>query len=660
MRCYPVLVFRGKLIVSLILLWAGLLRAEEAEDRVEAPRFELSGGASVVDLLPLRETEVRVDVAGLLAEVVVTQVYANVGTVALEAVYVFPGSTRSAVHGLEMRVGERVTRAQIQRKAEARRTYEAARSAGQTASLLTQRRPNVFEMNLANIQPGEVVEVTLRYSEWLTAEDGELQFVYPTVVGPRYGASGGSVSAEGSGVAFALEARLAPGLAIEGVRSPTHEIGLETRGPAEALARYVGDAYGADDRDFILNVALAGDGVKSGLLLGESGGEKFFMAMLQPPRAGAARERVLREYFFVVDVSGSMRGFPLDTAKLMLVELCAALEAEDRFNLLLFAGSSQVWADRPQPATAENLAAALAFLGDFQGGGSTELLPALEQVYATRREPGYSRSVVVVTDGYVQVEEEAFEMVRHRLDEARVYAVGVGSAVNRHLIDGLARVGGGEPLYAFEPGEARKLAERFAGYVSEPVLTDIAMDFDGFEVYEVEPPALPELHAQRPLVVFGKWRGEAKGRIGVSGRSGASGYAARIDVERDGAMLEGSRALEQLWARERIRRLSDYNSLWQDAGRVEEVTLLGLKHTLLTAYTSFVAVDEVVRPSGGDPVLVTQPTALPKGMGQEFSGTGGLAVPVTPEPEIWGMALCAAAALGWAARRRRAQVGREG
>ncbi|MBU2547244.1 MAG: AgmX/PglI C-terminal domain-containing protein, partial [Proteobacteria bacterium] len=199
-----------------------------------------------------------------------------------------------------------------------------------------------------------------------------------------------------------------------------------------------------------------------------------------------------------------------------------------------------------------------------------------------------------------------------RLGEASLFAFGIGRSVNRHLIEGMARSGQGEPFVVLDQAQAPAMAERFRQYVRSPVLTGIRLTFDGFEAEEVEPPAVPDLFAQRPIVVMGKYKGPARGRITVSGRT-ASGTFEKTMALADGLLSPDNQVLRLLWARHRIMRLSDMNSLAGDDHRIEEVTELGLKYGLMTQYTSFVAVDKVRR-ADGELVTVRQPLPLPSGV----------------------------------------------
>jgi len=194
-----------------------------------------------------------------------------------------------------------------------------------------------------------------------------------------------------------------------------------------------------------------------------------------------------------------------------------------------------------------------------------------------------------------------------------VLAFGIGAAVNRYLIEGIARAGQGEPFIVTEPGEAPAAGERFRRYIESPVLTNVSVSYRGFDAYDIEPEVQPDLFAERPVVLFGKWRGEKRGQIEVTGRTGQGTFTKVFDVRNSTTRPEHA-ALPQLWARSRIARLSDFNFGRNDEESAREVTTLGLTYSLLTAHTSFIAVLEEVRNAGGSASDVNQPLPLPAGV----------------------------------------------
>jgi Ca-activated chloride channel family protein len=359
-----------------------------------------------------------------------------------------------------------------------------------------------------------------------------------------------------------------------------------------------------------------------------------------------------REYIFVVDISGSMHGFPLDTAKAMLRELVGGLKPSDSFNVLLFSGSNRFLAPRSVPATRANIEQAIRTIENFRGGGGTELIPALRRVYAEpKASADIARTIVVVTDGYVTVEREAFELVRRNLSQANLFAFGIGSSVNRHLIEGLARAGMGEPFVILNAGEAPEKATRFRQMIESPVLTSVKARFDGLDVYDVEPKQLPDVLGERPVLVFGKWRGEPNGQVVIEGRKADGPYRTVLPVA--GNVTQDTPALRSLWARHRIASLSDQEALEGGERLRAEITQLGLHYSLLTQYTSFLAVDKVVRNTQvGDTPSVDQPSPMPQGVSNLAVGAE---VPGTPEPATWGAVLVLASVLAMLARRSRRQ-----
>jgi Ca-activated chloride channel family protein len=344
-----------------------------------------------------------------------------------------------------------------------------------------------------------------------------------------------------------------------------------------------------------------------------------------------------------------MSGFPLETAKKLLRELIGGLRASDKFNVLLFSGTSALLAERSLPATPANIALATRFIDDQNGGGGTELLPALEQAFALSKSEGLSRSFLVVTDGYIGEDKGAINLVRAKLSDANVFAFGIGSSVNRYLIEGVAKAGAGEPFVVTEPGQANATAERLRQYVRSPVLTDVKVAYQGFDAYDVEPKAVPDALAERPIVIQGKYRGDAKGFVTLSGLTGKGGFSQRFDVSQLKSRPE-HRALSYLWARSRVATLSDFGFGEPTALAKNEITALGLRYSLLTEYTSFVAVAKKVVNPGGSAANVDQPLPMPDGVSNSAIGSSADGA---DEPELWLLLLLGVLAIGIRATTRR-------
>jgi len=624
------------------------------EDQTGAPYFYVETNDVSVDSFPLKKTSVTADINGMIADIHVVQSYANEGTSPINACYVFPASTKVTVHGMQMQIGNQLVTAKIKEKEEAKEEFEEAKEEGKSASLLSEERPNVFSMNVANIMPGDNVSIDLHYTELITPTDGTYQFVYPTVTGPRYvGPVMDDSGTREEWVAtpylpegtdpkdqYDIRVSLSAAVPITQLTSSSHEIMVQWEENTKALVTLADASDYAGNRDFILDYKMTGQDISTGMMFNKGENENFFMLMVQPPERCNIEDIPPREYIFVLDVSGSMSGYPLDTAKELIKNLVSDLRETDTFNLILFSGASTQMSAQSVPANEENIKKAVQMIDDQEGAGGTELAPALRDAIAIPRKRDVSRSIVVITDGYIYGEKEIFEIIHENIGSTDFFPFGIGRGVNRNLIEGIAKTGQGEPFVVTEKEEAAKTAERFKTYIQSPILTDIEVKFDGFDVYDVEPAIMPTLFAQRPLVLLGKWRGDPTGTVQVTGKTGNSDYVQTISLAEmvasesnenasyvknsDSAALYlsgsaqtvsavtlDSDVLGYLWAEKRIERLTDYGLNENNPDVKTEVTQLGLTYNMLTPYTSFIAVTETVRNPDKNSTDVNQPLPLP-------------------------------------------------
>ncbi len=625
----------------LLLLSSNLLKAqtEESDDKTLSPYFVVISENPETDNLPLKETSAKVNIVGVVADVSVKQVYTNSGKNTLEAIYTFPLSTRAAVYAMEMTIGSRVITAKIEEKQKARKEYEEAKKEGKRTSLLEQSRPNVFTMNVGNIAVNDTITVELKYTELLIPEGGQYSFVYPTVVGPRYSnKSKETASIDDNFVntpytkegvmptyKYGIEVMINSGIPIQNVVCSTHKTIVAQPDLNTATVALDPSESNGGNRDVIINYSLQGNKIESGVMLYENGDENFFLMMIQPPKKVLKEEIPPREYIFIVDVSGSMRGFPIDVSKKLLRNLILNLRSDDKFNVLLFSGYSATLSQTSLNATQENFDKAVKFIDAQNGGGGTELLPAMRVAYSLPRpDPDLSRSFVIVTDGYVDIEKETFEFIRNNSGNTNFFSFGIGSSVNRYLMEGMAFMGSGEPMIVTKPEFANEQAEKFRNYINTPVLTHIKTNFGSFEAYDVQPSSSPDMLAERPIIIFGKYKGKATGTVTVKGKAGRKAYEQSFDLSKI-TPLKTNSAIRYLWAREKIKLL-DYFSTDNGYGGssdtyAEDITALGLKYNLMTNYTSFIAIDEqIIADKDGKLVRVQQANPLPEGVSNSAVG----------------------------------------
>jgi Ca-activated chloride channel family protein len=622
----------------------GVLAAVAAAACIAGTQENAGGLTSSHGPCPLKHTDVKAEVTGFLTRVTVTQESVNPFKDKIEAVYTFPLSQNAAVDNMTMLVGTRVVRGKIKRREEARAIYEAARAAGHVASLLDQERPNIFTQSVANIMPGERVLITISYVETLKYEDGVYEFSFPMVVGPRYipgnptGHQGGGwahdtdrvpdasritppVTPPGTraGHDISLQVALDAGLPLDSIQCTTHEVVLERPSAHQAEVRLRDEAT-IPNKDFILRWDVAGRKIADAVLTHRAARGGYFTLILQPPERVTPAEVAPKELVFVLDTSGSMSGFPIEKAKEAMKLALAGLYPKDTFNLITFAGETKILFPAPVLATPDNLRLAQEFLASRHGGGGTEMMTAIRTALDPSDQQDHVRIVCFMTDGYVGNDMEIIHEVQ-RHPNARVFSFGIGSSVNRFLLDNMARYGRGEVEYVALNDDGSKAAKRFHERVRTPLLTDIAIDWGGLPVMDTYPKRIPDLFAARPVILSGRYTHAGRGVIRLRGRIGNREFSRAIEVNLPGSEPEHD-VLASLWARSRVDDLMSQD--WQGAqnGTMradlrDAITQLGLDYSLMTQFTSFVAVEEMTVTEGGQPRRVEVPVEMPEGVSYE-------------------------------------------
>ena len=603
-------------IIIFLVAFTGTIFGQKAE----SPYLKV---ASKNANIPLKSTKAKVQISGTIAHVQITQTYNNLGHTPIEAIYVFPMSTQAAVHHMQLTVGNRITKAQIFEKKKAKQVYKKAIKEGKRAAKLEQHRPNVFQMKVGNIMPNETVTIDIFYTEMISVVNKEYQFVFPGVVGPRY--TGESTKDEPvfqqaysqANIVddFAIDININAGMLIKNITSNTHKINLHYPDAKTAEIELSTENKTPSNRDFVLNYSLRTNKINSGLLLYEGEKENYFSLLLEPKLKIVKNEIPTREYLFVVDVSGSMMGYPIEVSKSLLRNLLSDLGKNDRFNILLFSADNTIFKEKSVQATQQNLTEALQFLtGTFNNyGQGTRLLNALKTGYQLpRNDTKSARNVVLITDGYINVEKNVFQLIENNLNKTNVFTFGIGNGINRYLIDGIARVSNSLAFNATTKEEAYKAAQKFKEYISKPLLTQIKINTNNFEMYDVEPKTIPDVFADRPILIYGKYKGKPTGTIQLTGYKGNQKFSKKIRVA-NGKLSKENKALKYLWARKKIERLVDYKKNFGEDIK-QAVINLGLRYNLATEFTSFVAVDYEIVNKKGNIKQIKQPLPLPKNM----------------------------------------------
>jgi Ca-activated chloride channel family protein len=573
-------------------------------------------------------------------------------------------------------------RGEIRKRDEARRIYEQARREGRVAALLDQERPNIFSQQVTHILPGHEIRVRIRYVECLAYEDGAYEMIFPTVVGPRFipgqplgmprlepaaspggaaltrgeapAASGGTgwaqdtdrvpdasritppVIAPGrrTGHDIGITVDLDAGVPLLGIGCASHAVDIEKRGRNRARVR-LRPTDTLPNKDFVLRYHVAGGSPEIGFLAHRDGGDPkgpgYFALHLVPASAISAREARPKELIFLLDTSGSMHGEPMARSKAAMRWALQSLGPDDTFQIIRFSDRTSTFSPAPVPNTPENVQRALVYVDRLEGEGGTHMLAGIETALRIRPDPDRLRIVCLLTDGYIGNETEILAAVRQDLGEARLFSFGVGSSVNRYLLDALAEEGRGVVDYVPLDGDTRPIVERFYARIARPHLTDLAIDWGDLDVEGICPEPLPDLFAGQTLVVSGRYRAGGRSEVVVRGRLGRRAFERRLPVVLPEREPENA-ALGTLWARRRIDALMRLMVPGEQEALAREVTETALAFHLVSRYTSFVAADNQVVSKDGEPMLVPQPVEMPAGV--SYEGVFGL-----PDAAASGQAL---------------------
>ncbi len=604
-----------------VLLAGGLISAGvAAADTSESGILLYSEEQNSVLPAPAVASLVTLQVTGMVARGRVTQIFYNPTDEWLSGVYLFPLPENAAVDALRMRVGDRVLEARIAEREEARVLYEEARETGVKASLLAQQRPDVFTIQVAQVGPGEEIEVEIELRFEVRYDDGRFRLRFPLLVAERYKARGScsAAPAEPASAApslpvpptfsaddklenpVALRVDISSGYPLESVMSPTHPISVVEH-PRSAYAVELADELTPADGDFVLEwTPSPGDRPRASVVVEEHDGNRYAMLTVLPPTgrlAADSRDHLPREAIFVIDTSGSMAGSKLEQAKQALRLALDDLGPHDRFNVIRFSDDPELLFPRAVAVDPEVVATARDWISELQTNGGTRMVPALAAALEGDSGNALLRQVVFVTDGQSENELELFSLLREQLAASRLFTVGIGSAPNGYFMRRAAEIGRGTYTFNSDPNEIERQMTTLLRKLSAPVLSDVEVFFDDPEA-RFWPRQPGDLYLGEPLVIVARLA-QPDGAVRLSGRR--AGELLELTVPLAGAAR--GVGIGKLWARRKVTALTEpviggepgSSSGGSDPDEVRrQVVELALAHGLVTRYTSLVALDDAL------------------------------------------------------------------
>lgn len=622
------------------------------------------------------DTTVDLQIHGLIAEVRVKQRFRNAGAAWQEGQYLLPLPEGAAVHAMTLRIGERLIVGEIREKEAARSEYAQAVASGRKASLVEAHGANLFRTAIANVAPGETVDVEISYWQQVAFRDGEFSLVFPLTFTPRYALQEAAGVVRAPPVAaddtatiaagepersapvaaptvpgaivgaptVAISALLDPGLPLERVESSTHSLAIEQNGQRYAIR--LADDVVASDRDFVLRWRAKPSATPTAALLREpAGDDQYTLLMLLPPTQPAAA--LPRELILVIDTSGSMEGQSIVQARAALDVALQRLTPRDRFNVIQFNSVTSALFEHAVEATARDVGLAREWVAQLRATGGTEMVPAMQWALRDAAPAGYLRQIVFVTDGAVEQADALYTSIETQLGQSRLFPVGIGSAPNAQFLRKAGELGRGSSTVIRDLSEVGDQMQTLFARLDRPALRDLQLSLP--VQAEIYPQRLPDLYEGEPLLLIAKLPATAKsGRVQIEGQLAGTLWSQQLTLDLHGQ----SKGLGRLWAQRKIEALDDAMRRGGDETTLRaELIAVALRHHLVSRFTSLVAVDKTPqRPLDAALQPVDIANADPAGS-LAFAQTATSA-------RLWlalGLiALLLAAALQWCAPRQRA------
>jgi Ca-activated chloride channel family protein len=609
------------------------------EQKMESPKLMAVFPESKEEIiLPLESTEVDAHISGYIATVDILQKYHNPYTKKIEAVYSFPLPQSAAVTDFVMIVGDRKIRGLVREKEEAERIYQEAKAQGYRASLLTQERPNIFKQSVANIEPGKRIDISVTFFNPLTYRDGEFEFVFPAVVGPRFNPPGqkdgiGAVSKgshidsgqptdirylkpdESSAHTIAIKLDIDAGVSIEKIYSRSHVIDVDKKTPSHAIVT-ISPNDRVPNKDFVLRYKTSGNEMKTAMMVHRADSGGYFSLFLQPPENLENLPRIPREMVFVVDCSGSMNGKPLSKAKEAVARALRNLNDKDTFQIIRFSTKASSLGSKPVPATSENVKKGIQHLYSLNSGGGTMMIEGIKAALDFPHDDARLRIVSFITDGYIGNESEILAAVHKKLGASRIFSFGVGSSVNRYLLERMAVMGRGAVAYVGLDESAGEAVDRFYEVATRPAMANIQIDWGDLMVDDVYPKRIPDLFVGRPIMITGRMENAEPGRIRIKGQVGEdrSHFDIFVDPHNGDAKHQ---AIQSVWARWKLAELSNRETYEPGKKIKQEIIATSINFNLISRYTAFLAVDTIERTNGAYGYTVDVPVPVPDGVKYE-------------------------------------------
>ncbi|MCG8670666.1 MAG: marine proteobacterial sortase target protein [Pseudomonadales bacterium] len=637
---------------------------------------------------------IALQVNGMLVNAEIEQQFKNDSQEWIEATYVFPLPSESAVNSMHIKIGDRIIEGVIKERQQAKKIYLQAKKQGKHTGLLEQQRPNLFTTKVANIAPGETVVVAFSYLQTLDYDQGEFSLRIPLTLTPRYipgnplisdlnkagyqqddlpalsqtqlmdvGAKGWSFATDQVPDApeitppqilpsdainhrAQLSVHLKPGFELAEVVSPYHNI--KTQRQSDSYLIKPANNPVIMNKDFVLTWRPVPQQAPTAAVFKESKSNnktpivaEHGLLMLMPPERISGDVVPPRELIIIIDTSGSMAGASIEQAKQAVQMALKKLRPQDLFNVIEFNSVHRSLFASSEPASHSAKRQAMRFVSSLKANGGTEMYSALDAAFQFPYQETHLRQVVFITDGSVGNEHALFELIHRDLGNSRLYTVGIGSAPNEFFMRKAAEFGKGSHAFIGSPQEVQTKIAALFGKIEKPVMTNIRIQAEGVKA-EVFPALIPDLYQGEPLIVHAKFDQWPRSLL-IEGEFDGQPWSQTLLLH---AKADAA-GVATLWAREKVQSLEDQGVVKGNRDQYkQQILAIGLDYGIVTRFTSFVAVaKEVVRPTTDSLKSKSVPNLMPAGSKQPPPTVGMPSTALGVDQMLWLGLLCMLSAL---------------
>ena len=633
--------FRLHIILLIMCLYSIPTRIS-AQD-IPFPRFIVNSDASDIDSLLPDSTHIEAHVSGIITEVIIKQFFVYQGSSTLEASLLMPMHPSIMIHGGMVKVGNQSYKAEMKDKEKVREIYDQAKKK-LDPFFLSWNEPNAFQMHVSGIQPGMRVSYEIRYTQIMKPNLGTYQLILPKPLRPYYlkvldfvplyrdtfSDTSFSEMKEFPAGSFTSTVIVAKG----GSMANCIAKGFALQENESAFIGTFSSKSPHSPQELSVEYQFADQEPAANVMMYEDNNDKFFLLTLHPPVNKQLRDsNHSHEYVILCDSSALETG----AASTFWNSFSKGLYPGDKVNIQHFGNENIQLSDTSQFCTKDMVSRAHVFFNRVQETEGLEPIALIERLTNILSQPQSgsmsARTIIILSNGFVDAGPDIFEQVKMQLTDANIFAIATGNESNERFFDAISRLTMSEPMALKGNLESmEQQSNNIVRMLQNPALTKLKVGFDGFNAIELEPASYPDLYSERPVMIFGKFKGKAKGRIVITGMMGDKSFAKTLEISSIKQTVSNT-ALPYLWAKQRIALLIDYNVYERTSQRVNEITKLGKRYGVQTPYTAFGVLGNELGKKKVIPAIMYQPLNLAIG-GTLVTSSSGMQLARTNEVEV--------------------------